>query len=340
MISNSSAEFYSDNTVTDFRTKLHHDIRLDTAIDFEVALVEVSFTRNWFTISKADSTIMINCKACSISKANPDKKYTSQWEELLQRKEALGEKHDAMWGMLDGEYIRPEHGEDVGEPGKVPVIADASDDTRHRHVGSHVTDRDKVIVTKLPGGYYDQMNDLINDYNTALAKDFQEGKVAIFQDSVSVAPKFKYNASTKRVTFAMPNGYVAAIGSKLQSILGFAPEQLPLINKEADQRPIKGMYVSDLQAGVTDLYVYCNLIESVSVGDTIAPLLRIVDASGANGDVIYRQYDQPRYLPLRLHQFESVHLYIRDRFGEQIEFEGGTLTAVLHIRRAQNNYFL
>ena len=39
---------------------------------------------------------------------------------------------------------------------------------------------------------------------------------------------------------------------------------------------------------LTDLYVYCNLCEPQIVGDTLAPLLRIVDSKGKDGQNIVK----------------------------------------------------
>jgi hypothetical protein len=88
------------------------------------------------------------------------------------------------------------------------------------------------------------------------------------------------------------------------------------------------------------LYVYCDVVEHVCVGDTAAPLLRIVDAGdgAANGENITRMFNTPRYIPMRKTAFDSIEIDIRDDIGEPISFEGGKLVVVVHCRRANSAY--
>ena len=95
----------------------------------------------------------------------------------------------------------------------------------------------------------------------------------------------------------------------------------------------------DIEGGIHGIYVYCDLVDHVVVGDTVAPLLRIVESNGYNGEMIYKIFEQPRYLPLRKKHFDVIELDIRDVFGEPILFETGHVTVTLHIRRAEKHYF-
>ena len=95
-----------------------------------------------------------------------------------------------------------------------------------------------------------------------------------------------------------------------------------------------------MEGGLHALYVYCNVLECVSVGDTMAPLLRIVAVKGSRGEMTYIQYDQPRYIPLQKKTFDSIEIDIRDDTGESIPFDSGKLIVTLHFRRAKNAYFL
>ena len=81
------------------------------------------------------------------------------------------------------------------------------------------------------------------------------------------------------------------------------------------------------------LYVYCNLAESVPVGDVEAPLLRVVSAKGKNGEMQQRNFDQLRYIPLQKKHFDSVEVFIRDDLGNPIPFESGKLLVTLHFKR-------
>ena len=103
---------------------------------------------------------------------------------------------------------------------------------------------------------------------------------------------------------------------------------------------IRGDRVGDLANGLQAIYVYCDLLENVPVGDTEAPLLRIVSTNGKSGESVHHTFVVPRYLPLRLVEFDTVEIDIRDVFGKPVPFESGKVYVILHFRRATNPYFI
>ena len=101
-----------------------------------------------------------------------------------------------------------------------------------------------------------------------------------------------------------------------------------------------GLRTADINGGIRALYVYCDVVENVAVGDTQAPLLRIVDATtGQRNDNVHRTVDPPRYMPVQKKRFDTIEIFIKDDFGEDILFEGGKLITTLHFRRAVGPYF-
>ena len=85
------------------------------------------------------------------------------------------------------------------------------------------------------------------------------------------------------------------------------------------------------------------MLENIPVGDTMAPLLRIVEVSGTRNDerqeLTHIQYDQPRYFPVQKKAFDTIEIDIRDDTGESIPFDTGKLIVTLHFRRAKDSYF-
>jgi hypothetical protein len=76
------------------------------------------------------------------------------------------------------------------------------------------------------------------------------------------------------------------------------------------------------------------------VGDTQAPLLRIVETSGKYGDKIRVNFDPPRYIPVQKQEFDSLEIDIRDEYGSPVSFESGQSVVTVHFRRTTNPYFL
>ena len=60
--SNSSEKFYPNNTLAQFTTKLQTNISLHD--EWEVGLAEITFPKNWYTISK-NQGIVIDCSGCT-----------------------------------------------------------------------------------------------------------------------------------------------------------------------------------------------------------------------------------------------------------------------------------
>ena len=63
--SNSSQEFFPDNTLTEFTTKLASTIELTS--EWEVGLAEILFPRSWYTIPKDGLTIVADYRHCDIA---------------------------------------------------------------------------------------------------------------------------------------------------------------------------------------------------------------------------------------------------------------------------------
>ena len=198
---------------------------------------------------------------------------------------------------------------------------------------------DFTVIVQVDGGYYKSMEKLLQTLERATARAFAPSD-ATSVDNLLRAPKFYYNVINKRVHITLQDGMIMTLPIVLESILGIAQSQNPIINSTNAPLTIVGENASDIHAGIHALYVYCDILEHIPVGDTRAPLLRIVDIDGEVGSMQVRRYERPRYVPIQQKQFDSIQIVIRDDLGEPISFESGKLMVTLHFRRAQNQYFL
>ena len=96
---------------------------------------------------------------------------------------------------------------------------------------------------------------------------------------------------------------------------------------------LKGQYIADVHRGLTSLYIYSPIIQSQLVGDTLAPLLRVVNIQGSFGEHVNERYDNIYYLPLVSSPIDHVEIYIRDDIGNLIPFDTGRVVIVLHFRK-------
>ena len=124
----------------------------------------------------------------------------------------------------------------------------------------------------------------------------------------------------------------------MQSILGFTGSTIK--NLTANRVSVGSSRQPSIDGDRNVVYVYCDVVENVPVGDTVAPLLRIVNANGPFGTIINRTFERPRYIPIQKKNFGSLEIDIRDGFGRPIPFEFGTVIATLHFRRSTSPYLL
>lgn len=58
-------------------------------------------------------------------------------------------------------------------------------------------------------------------------------------------------------------------------------------------------YSLELNAGITEIFIYTDIVESHHVGDTVAPLLHAIPVMTEKEDQIIRVYTTPLYFALR-----------------------------------------
>ena len=86
------------------------------------------------------------------------------------------------------------------------------------------------------------------------------------------------------------------------------------------------------------LFIYTNIIEYHTVGDTRAPLLRIVNVDGEYGETVTKIYDSPHYMPLKHKLLHMIEIDIRDGTGQPIPFVSGRVIVKRHFRRKRLSY--
>jgi len=86
--------------------------------------------------------------------------------------------------------------------------------------------------------------------------------------------------------------------------------------------------------GMYHIFVYSDIVQPQIVGDSLVPLLRIVNITGKKGDVVTQTF-RPYYLPINKLEFDTVEVLLCNEFGEEINFEQGQSIVTLHIRKTK-----
>jgi hypothetical protein len=145
--------------------------------------------------------------------------------------------------------------------------------------------------------------------------------------------QLKYNELTSHLS-AQNNGkrpldYTMFANPGMAEILGF-DHNLPMSGTAKNPT---NLYKDVPQ----QLFVYSDILEPQLLGDTVAPLLRIVGIEQRSdyGKVIVKTYETPHYTPLLKRQFETVEIDIRDSTGAIAPFQYGPVIVKLHFKNEE-----
>lgn len=178
------------------------------------------------------------------------------------------------------------------------------------------------VVAKLKSGYYRNITALLEEINTnADIVEFLE---------------MTYDKDLDRVRIRLLNTNVTkfSLSHELALQLGFDNIQYELMTNITE---LIGLWAPNLLMGLpAHIYVYCDLVEPQLIGDTTAPLLKIVNidreryAHGVYKSVIYTT---PHYVPVVKTTFDTIEVDLRDHTGEKLPFIFGTSYVKLHFKR-------
>jgi len=148
----------------------------------------------------------------------------------------------------------------------------------------------------------------------------------------------EYDQSTRRTKVTVPPYCEVAFSPQIADLLG-AEINVHLNNTENKMKEILLPRPCDVHRSYHSMYVYCDVLEHVVVGDTCAPLLTICDAQGQMGETVHRRYDRPEYKPVQKNKFDTIEININNNIGEAMPFQSGPSVVTLHFRPAKNYYF-
>ena len=289
--SNSSMEFYLNNTLTNYTTKLAGDVSLRG--EWEVGLAEIIFPKNWLNLPE-DQTIEV---------------------------------------ILNTIKFPP------GDPGYDRRVFETDDDELDKH--------DISVKVFIPKGYYKNVKTLINEINKQTEITLED-----VYEARSVLPLFKnrcrekgfvrfsHNENSNATKVYVMEECELRVPNVIIDMLGFSRGDFPVDNFQHNARIIETHRMSMIDVDRHAMFVYCNLVERIPVGDTTAPLLRVVDMEAPFQSIVHRNFDHPRYMPLRTMSFDTLEIDLRDNIGRSIPFESGTVIVTLHFRRTSTSYLL
>jgi len=149
------------------------------------------------------------------------------------------------------------------------------------------------------------------------------------------------------VGFFVSNGKIGMTfeyQSQVKVSVEFSPDLARLSGLRSDETYVTGEDViserePNLSSNIRSVYVYCDLLEHVPVGDTKAPLLRIVDKSIELEGNVHRVFNPTLYVPLQKKCFDTEDIDMMVDTGDPVPFLSGKSFVVLEFRRVIHPYF-
>ena len=171
----------------------------------------------------------------------------------------------------------------------------------------------------VPVGYYASASEFIQELNR-LANPY----------GISFRLMPVRNTTSKKVKIIVGDTYIFRPNEELAKLLG---------TRHRDHRKGEHMardFISLPRAGAINvLYVYCDILENVIVGDSTAPLLRIVDVRlNLRKAIMHTIINTTLFVPIQKKSFDTIQIWIMTDTGEPAPFSDGKSNVVLEFKKS------
>jgi len=143
--------------------------------------------------------------------------------------------------------------------------------------------------------------------------------------------EFKYSSEAQRFHLQLHSSTdieSIEISQQLSYTMGFAKTKI--------ERSGFAKFVPDIKGGISSLYVYTpNLIEPVIIGDTIAPVLRIVNVKGNRDEMVEDVFLGVQYHKLLVKEVNEISVELRTPSGQLVPFNYGSCTLTLQFKKLE-----
>ena len=347
--SNSSEEFYPENTISQFRTKLRKAIELPE--NWEVGLCELIFPANWYNVVKGGNNVAFRRRPTKIT--TPPETHGSILQgtyptiELLvsalqnKVKTFVSGSHGAFFyenGQVKielpdgvskitlGIHLREDLGmeshditEKVTLNTKEPEIRPPNREYSFR---LHADGKEEIVEVdatySIPEGHYKTPDKLIQALNSLMVDAFSIHHLK---------RKRGFYRAGKYVEVRLPlEGIEVELDWPLRALLGFKEKVI------SGREKITGEYPFDVKNSFYSLFIYSDIIQPQVVGDTHAKLLQVTPAPQRTNTIISHTFNPVQYVPLERNNFETIEISIRNSAGDLVPFTTGLSIVKLHFR--------
>jgi hypothetical protein len=319
-------DVYPDNTLANFKVKLGRPIQLTGS--YEVGLVEIIYPNKALNVQMDEATMRVIKKKITRIwppktpkndvPPKPKKVSSKKPEERQKVKEAIDE-----WTQKKMAYDRMvrEHKKLLVEMVGAKRAAKWLKDGLPEHYDMVET---KNWIISLDPGLYTNISGL----HKKLSEKLEPGNdVTIELDAVHSIFTVKLASSDnwKRKLILSP---------RMAELLGFPATEKGYTTSTTQKAPL----LPQLEGNAHSLYIYSSVVDNQLVGDTVAPLLRVVcPAADQMGAKVTEKYIRPYYMAVNTNYIDMIDIQIRTTTGHLYPFlSGDPVVLNLHFRPRQN----
>ena len=184
----------------------------------------------------------------------------------------------------------------------------------------------KVLKTlKLTPGKYKSAKLLQKQFVNKTLNTYFEIKYDEKLNHFKILSKKPPNSSTHK-------SYYLSLENGLHTVLGF--QKTLFVGKENCTDCYESELQADLQRGISNIFIYSDIVQYIPVGNVSAPLLRPITFNASNyGEMVNIRYQNPMYISLNKKTIHSIEVMLCDATGHKISFVEGLTTLVLHFKR-------
>jgi len=180
--------------------------------------------------------------------------------------------------------------------------------------------RAEIIEVALRRGRYTSFSELLLELQRALKTYTFDEFIGFYYDSVRNKIFVKIGRPKTSLMFSV----------ELCRIMGFSPDTWLGEGSHASTSS------PDIDGGFASLYVYSSVAKPRLVGDTQAPLLRVVSATDKPSfSNIYHEFVNIHYIPVPNIDTDLVEVDIRRDDGQSVSFTSGKVVLTVHFRKSR-----
>ena len=188
------------------------------------------------------------------------------------------------------------------------------------------------LKLKIPTGNYMLPEYLVEEMQASIDK-FEKGILKHVNAYVS----FTYDALSQRLKVSAQNKRQVRIifPNQFAQILGLDPT---MIGKPIGNEENMFKFNVNLHHNFRSLYVYSGIASFTFIGDSVAPLLRIMPFShNSKTCYVYKEFKTLHYVSVSKSVVDQVHITIKTENGSVVSFVTGKTILKLHFRKRKNS---